>query len=206
MVWQFKVHPIDQVEAEVTQRDQFKNDEVDLSDTLVREAVQNSLDARRGDALVTVRFQYVNGENGPSPEFMKEIFEQYCPHARQSGIDLTEIGWNTPSALVIEDFGTSGLTERWDIKDGSNFCDFWRRHGASHKHGASRGRWGLGKLVYSSSSMLSAFFGLTVRDSDPVPLLMGQTVLRYHEFDGLNYPPHSFFSDIKQEEPQKGLQ
>lgn len=206
MAWQFKPQPVYLVETEVTQRDQFKNDEVDLSDTLVREAVQNSLDARRADSPVTVRFRYVKGENRPSPGFMQEVFEQHRSHAGKSGIDLTEIKWDVPSAIVIEDFGTTGLTGPCDVKDGSNFCDFWRRHGSSHKHGASRGRWGLGKLVFSSSSTLSAFFGLTVRDNDQAPLLMGQTVLRYHQIDGLDYPPHAFFSDIKQDDPQKGLQ
>ncbi|WP_419591442.1 hypothetical protein, partial [Thiolapillus sp.] len=33
------------VDSGITQRDQFRNDEVDLYETIVREAVQNSLDA-----------------------------------------------------------------------------------------------------------------------------------------------------------------
>ena len=49
MKWHFVPQPQNLVETEVTQRDQFRNDEVDLSDTIVREAVQNSLDAAIGD-------------------------------------------------------------------------------------------------------------------------------------------------------------
>lgn len=62
--------------------------------------------------------------------------------------------------------------------DKEPFSDFWRRMGKSHKAGKSLGRWGLGKLVFSSSSEARIFFGLTVRKTDPeLSLLMGQPVI-----------------------------
>ncbi|MGE4251296.1 MAG: hypothetical protein AB7F09_18065, partial [Parvibaculaceae bacterium] len=67
------------------------------------------------------------------------------------------------------------------------------RHGRSGKGGKSGGRWGLGKLVFSSSSLSRAFFGYTVRDSDKKALLMGQAVLSNHEIDGRRYPAHGFW-------------
>ena len=63
MKWHFIPQPLNLVETEVTQRDQFRNDEVDLSDTIVREAVQNSLDAANGEEHVRVSFRWVNGGN-----------------------------------------------------------------------------------------------------------------------------------------------
>ncbi len=49
MKWHFSPQLPDQVETEIIQRDQFNNDEVDMSETIVREAVQNSLDAAVDD-------------------------------------------------------------------------------------------------------------------------------------------------------------
>lgn len=73
--------------------------------------------------------------------------------------------------------------------------DFWRRHGKSHKAGGSRGRWGLGKLVYSTASELRVFYGYTRRKDDSQSHLMGQSVLSLYELDGKQYQPHSFFAD-----------
>jgi len=196
MKWHFVPQPQNLVETEVTQRDQFRNDEVDLSDTIVREAVQNSLDAAIGDNQVRVNFRWVNGGSGLHNGYLQELFDGHLEHAAAAGIELNELDFDNPSALIIEDFGTRGLTGSVDQKDDDNFTDFWRRHGRSHKTGRSRGRWGLGKLVYSSSSLLSSFFGVTVRPEDPDAYLMGQTVLGFHKHDGIEYPAHAFFSDL----------
>lgn len=48
MKWHFTPYPADLVETEVTQRDQFNNDDVDLAETIVREAAQNSLSDSSG--------------------------------------------------------------------------------------------------------------------------------------------------------------
>ncbi len=206
MKWHFVPQPQNLVETEVTQRDQFRNDEVDLSDTIVREAVQNSLDAAIGEDQVRVKFRWVNGCSGLHNGYMRQLFEGHLEHAASAGIELNELDFNNPSALIIEDFGTRGLTGSVEQKDDDNFTDFWRRHGRSHKTGRSRGRWGLGKLVYSSSSLLSSFFGVTVRSGDPDPYLMGQTVLGFHKYGGVEYPAHAFFSELAGEDPNNQIQ
>jgi hypothetical protein len=43
-----------------------------------------------------------------------------------------------PDCLVIEDFGTTGLTGSVDSNDEDNFSDFWRRVGRSHKAGNTK--------------------------------------------------------------------
>jgi len=206
MKWHFVPQPQNLVETEVTQRDQFRNDEVDLSDTIVREAVQNSLDAATGNSQVKVRFRWINGSDELSSDFMNQLFDGHLGHARSAGIEMDEIDFASPSALIIEDFGTRGLTGAVDYKDDDNFTDFWRRHGRSHKTGRSRGRWGLGKLVYSSCSLLSSFFGITVRDGDPNRYLMGQTVLGFHKHDGIEYPAHAFFSELSGDDTNVQIQ
>lgn len=201
MKWHFSPQLSDQVETEITQRDQFNNDEVDISETIVREAVQNSLDAAVDDpGNVKVTFRWLDKNDGIDSSFFRSLFEGQLQHARAAEVDIGAIDFNQPTALVIEDFGTCGLTGDISAKDGGHFSDFWRRHGKSHKTGKSRGRWGLGKLVYSTTSQIGAFFGLTRRIGDDRDYLMGQTVLNLRTVDGLEYPPHAFFADIEHQE------
>ncbi len=57
--WHFIPQPACFVETGVTQRDQFRNDEVDLYETIVRESIQNSLDATPAGKSTRVSFKYV---------------------------------------------------------------------------------------------------------------------------------------------------
>jgi len=195
MHWIFRTIQADEVESEITQRDQYSNDDVDLVDTLGRETIQNSLDAadrEKGDPEVRVTFSFV--DEGIDPDYFASLFEGIHEHFDASGIDATDLNWDNPTALVIEDYGTVGLTGAYEEKDQGNFSDFWRRHGLSHKGGTLSGRWGLGKLVYSNSSQLRTFFGLTTRIDDELELLMGQAVLSNHKVDGSEFAPHGFFA------------
>ena len=159
MTWHFYKQPASMVEQDITQRDQFSNDDVSLSDTIIRESVQNSLDAADPEGgPVKVTYRWLTAADGLSSDFIGEITAAQRPHAASAGLDLSGVDLNDPTALVIEDFGTSGLTGKTDDKDDDHFCDFWRRHGKSHKTGISRGRWGLGKLVYSTTSEIGVFF------------------------------------------------
>ncbi len=199
MKWHFSPLPADQVAADITQRDQFNNDEVNISETIVREAVQNSLDAAvDNDGAVKVSFKWVDKESGINVEFFKGLFKGQEEHAKAAGLELDDVDFNKPEALIIEDFGTTGLTGKTNEKDNLHFSDFWRMHGKSHKAGTNRGRWGLGKLVYSSTSRVGVFFGLTVRAEDPdEKYLMGQTVLNLRTVADNQYPPHAYFSDLE---------
>ena len=84
-------------------------------------------------------------------------------------------------------------------RDSNNFSSFWRNHGKSNKKGKDKGRWGLGKLVYSLSSQIGVFFGLTVRPQNDGRHLMGQSVLNLRTIGGKEYPPYAFFSDLENE-------
>lgn len=189
--WRFPLLPVDLVEQEPTQRDQFNNDEVGLSQALVREVIQNSTDAGNGNQ-VKVRFA-ITTLTGDDAKKLADYFSTLLPHLEASGVNIDPLIEDTARVLVIEDFNTSGLTGATDHLDDNNFRNFWRRHGKSEKQGKAGGRWGLGKLVYSSSSALRCFFGLTLRDGDTQPYLMGQAVLATHEFNGERRPPHGFW-------------
>ena len=120
MAWHFSPQPADQVETEITQRDQFNNDDVGLAESLVREVVQNSLDAGiDGSSEVKVTFNWVNKDDGLDPEFLKDILEDQIEHAEAAGLDSDSLDFANPEALIIEDYGTSGLIGSTTEKDDS---------------------------------------------------------------------------------------
>ena len=56
MEWYFRDISDDPSEKELTQQDQFNNDEVVLAEALVRETFQNSTDASANGGQVRLRF------------------------------------------------------------------------------------------------------------------------------------------------------
>ena len=187
------------VEQELTQKDQFDTDKVPLTATLVRESLQNVMDAREPgfDQSLRVRITFHNSVVADR-EFWRDIFSGLDRHLEASDVAIGGYTLDSPSFLLIEDFGTTGLRGATNERDEREFSDFWRRVGKSHKGSGKGGSWGLGKLVFPVSSALRCFFGLTVRsdDSSRKPRLMGQAILSTHVLDGKRYVPHGFFCDL----------
>jgi hypothetical protein len=182
-----------------------------LNDALVREAVQNSLDAAAGEGPVTVRFSFhslpVSDEGAAAP--MNGYLDGIGPHllARHAGLQRVPSLAQGGEYLLIEDFGTRGLQgdiyQEDDLdEDGqrNDFFYFWRNIGRTSKGEADLGRWGLGKTVFQAASQINSFLGLTVRADDGRTLLMGQSVLKIHKVDGRRYAPYGFYGRI-----EKGL-
>ena len=207
--WQFRrMHAgemnIDPIEAEFFSTEALSS----LTDALVREAIQNSLDARQQDSVARVRMTF------PRPDQMLRGERRDCyvkalwPHllADRSGLAQTPSPDEPLSFLVFEDFGTRGLqgdpSQSEDEEIGSSsmrndFYYFWRNVGRSKKESSDLGRWGLGKTVFPASSRVNAFFALTVRREDGLRLLMGQAVLRIHKLNGIRYYPYGYFARFR---------
>jgi len=195
----FRSLPMGEMERDPTQRDQFNNDDVQLVEALVRESVQNSLDAA-ASAHIKVRFAIAT-LHGRAAERAHDLLQTGRLNLHLSLCGLAELSLHDGiRTLVVEDFGTTGLQGKWDSWDQGAFCDFWRRMGKSHKGGRSLGRWGLGKLVFSSSSDARAILGLTARDGDSERLLMGQVVLKHHDLpDRTRVDSHGFYCELSRE-------
>jgi hypothetical protein len=201
--WLFRRTAPDEVERDVTQRSQFDTDETRIEATLIRESHQNSLDAKASGLTGPVRTCITFFSPAHDEDYLEGLFEGLAAHLIESGIDISDINFRKPTFLLVEDFGTTGLVGEWEKKDKKSFSDFWRREGRSHKTGASNGRWGLGKLVFSSSSKIRTFFGLTIRQDDPdKALLMGESVLMTHDISGETCSPYGFFANVG----EKGIQ
>lgn len=164
------------------------------AEALVREAIQNSLDAGISqDQKIRIRMAY---HKAIESNKVKPYFDNAWPHfqAPNNGLAMGPKQTENCDVLVIEDFGTTGLIGdplQWqgDIDSRNAFYYFFRAEGQSGKSGESLGRWGVGKYVFPASSRAKSFFALTIRNSDSRCMLMGQAVLRSHSISGETYRP-----------------
>lgn len=171
------------------------------AEALIRESIQNALDAGLDDKTVTVRI-YVSGDNNGAlaPHIVGAYMAGSWPHISASGNGLHDAPTQSDTCpfLVIEDFGTSGLTgdvTQWHELPGTEnpFYYFFRAEGQSHKGEQDRGRWGVGKTVFPRSSRISSCFGLTVRADDAKRLLMGGSILKSHYAADEYYSPDGYY-------------
>lgn len=175
------------------------------TDALVREDIQNRLDARQDDSRpVEVRYKFIfNGlkfgdrwfskirPNLEAPEVVK-LLDQTVPE------DSAVV-----PCLLIEDFNTNGLRgdpkihrdPPADAAVRNDFFWFIRNVGRSGKANGDRGRWGLGKIVYPASSEIRSFFSYSVTADGCPPTLIGRSVLCIHSPDGVrDCAPDGFMS------------
>jgi hypothetical protein len=168
------------------------------NDHLVREVLQNAIDARAGEEPVRVRFAIHEASEAPAASRIAHYFR----HLRPALAGKIEFDEDTPKQpcryLVCEDFGTRGLEGNVELFEnpnapGEDFFWFWRNIGLSGKTGMDLGRWGLGKTVFRAVSRAGCMFGLTLRRSDHKRLLMGQAVLQIHMQGAKEFQPEGFW-------------
>jgi hypothetical protein len=186
------------VYKELTQRSQFDSEQVGLAEALIRESGQNTLDASLSDRKEPVRMRIaIVQPTGEDARFLADLLQPLKLHLDSCEIRISDQDLEHPSLLVIEDFETTGLRGTWSDDDAtSGWNDFFRQFGTSHKTGSRGGRWGLGKLVFTSASRIRTFFAVTVQveDAQRQPLLMGQTILSAHKIGEQRYDSHGFFA------------
>ncbi|MGC8742851.1 MAG: hypothetical protein ACP5T0_03090 [Verrucomicrobiia bacterium] len=175
----------------------FKHE--NLSEALVREIIQNSLDARsEGEERVKVSFKL----GTVSWDSIQNLLFGLIPHLESVGLWKNQQNMRFENNddinyLLIEDYGTTGLNGSISRtkKDSSNFYDFWWREGLSSKKGSKGGKWGLGKNTIHMSSDIRTFFGLTIREDDKKEILMGKALLEPHEIDNVIYIESGYYCD-----------
>lgn len=191
---------VDPIEAEF-----FTTEALDsLSDALVREAIQNSLDAGKPQTPVLFKISFCPPGQGLTGSIKERYLAGLQTHLVADNIGLTD----SPAPdvpmdfILLEDFGTRGLCgdidqdedTKADESGGKNdFFYFWRNIGRAVEGATARGRWGLGKTVFQAASRINSFFGLTIRETDRSPLLMGQSVLKIHWSKGVKYVPYGYY-------------
>lgn len=206
--WRFRrMYPgemnVDPIEAEFFSTEALGS----LADALVRETIQNSLDARRPGERLRMRFAF----SGRGSALAAESGAGYLAGLRAHVVAGLGAAASLPpddaplDYLVVEDFGTRGLQgdprrneddEIGAAGERNDFYYFWRNVGRSRKGPSELGRWGLGKTVFAAASRLFAFLALTIPANAPRPALMGQAVLRIHKLAGVRHYPYGYFAEF----------
>ena len=198
--WRFRPHTKEERATDDFAGEFFQSNlNTELSESLVREAIQNSLDAALSGSGQQVRVRFV---------FRKVNFESIEPFVgglwpRLNSSDLETLEPPAPGGnvdvLSIEDFGTVGLdgdpTRHDDPKSSSKdrYWEFWRNLGRGNKGTSTRGRWGLGKSVFHIASEIGTYFGSTVRNSDGRKLLMGLSQLKVHHLEDERFDSYGYY-------------
>jgi len=143
----------------------------------VRELLQNTLDARvNGEtARVTINFISTSGQIKAFSELHLKPIKKFV----ESLDDGETIDLEHPTALVVEEFNTSGLTgSTTDHRaKGENECwaNFWHRASIPTKT-KSLGRAGQGKITFFMASRLSCLFAVTRRINEEQDYAYGKCI------------------------------
>jgi len=209
--WRFRFKRSDEVSSDSLASGYFSNDEL-TSDAiaLVRESIQNSIDARVSDDLpARVVFSF---HRKSDPTGLAELFGSLEQHTQQ--VLGTDRGRLKESArhLVIEDFNTKGLrgdssSSETSREDDSYVWFLWKEGSSSKAHG-TKGKKGVGKAVFPKVSGLRSFFVYSVRPAEYSPcgkqnIFIGKAKLKYHTLGhgGKTFAPDGWFADwISQDE------
>lgn len=199
--WSFRTMERGELNVDPIQSEFFSTEAIEgLTEALVRESIQNTLDATPCGQTARVRFWHSGTKHALTAH--SGYLEGLDDHLHSEGSGLTSVPKfdNGVPFLLIEDFGARGLAgdpdQDEDTGEQNNFYYFWRNVGRSGKKESDRGRWGLGKNVFPASSEINSFFGFTVRADHPATLLLGQSVLKVHKLGSSRKYPYGYFGNV----------
>ncbi len=170
----------------------FDGDRVPLSETVVREAIQNSLDARLAlnHEAVEVRINFHEETKGPQIPFLQEAMD----YRAEAGLPVpTQWKSGIVSWMTVEDFASSGLKGTVKNRTG-DFWNYWLNFGLSNKSDNARGGRGIGRVTFLIASTVSTVLGYTKRHEDSEEHACGMTVLRAGDYNGSFRSTHAYLA------------
>lgn len=165
------------------------------SETFVREAIQNSLDARLDpNEPVTIRFKFHEDRLGKRKRFLDDAV-QY----REAANLGTPEEWNSEQIkwLTVEDSNTKGLLGELDERKG-DFWGYWLNFGLSNKTGTGRGGRGIGRVTFLIASRMHTVLGITRRSTDHAIAACGMCVLKADQYGDEFKSTHSYLAAEEQ--------
>lgn len=180
--------------------DNFAKENRDWYAILLREVLQNALDARLSpDAPVTVSLA-CQELDADAVEWMGTLVtDEHLARLKESMPHVDDKPTAVKSCLVIEDFGTCGLTGALNNPEldgkGQNWNAFWFREGEGGKENAAgNGGAGQGKITYFSTSAIRTIFAYTVRsDTDDEALMGACSFLRDYSHEGQRWKRDAYW-------------
>ena len=189
--WQFRrLNPNENSGSSISD-DNFSIEERTSVEILVRETLQNPLDARASaNDKVRVSYRIVELDLADS-RVAKSLFSSDWVRHATAGQLLQRPMPPKARFLLVEDFGTTGLegAYRDSSIDGpsENWNAFWFREGEGAKHARANGGAGQGKITLYLASEIRTVIALTHRKSDGRELLFGcSRFLRNYRLDDLH--------------------
>jgi hypothetical protein len=193
----------------------FNSDAVaNRANAIVREGIQNSLDASSDGAKVVVRIAIGSWpadqtQNRIAP-YNSGFYEHFNAEAVRAKIPNGPAPGEAFRYLTFEDYGTSGLegdpAQWWPEEHGAAnpFFNYFRAEGISDKTEGARGRHGVGRLVFMFASRIRSILALTRRRNDQgtSELIMGTSVLRNHWAGQKPYLPDGWFGIQDRNDPR----
>ena len=169
----------------------------DSHSKLVRESVQNSIDARLSPPS---RMRFFIGH--ANAEIGKKYFQEQIPRFKKCLRELPDFN-KSFKYIVIEDFNTTGLLgsidhnlSEEDPKLNSYFYFTWAT-GTTNKGGKNLGKNGVGKVVYQITSNINSCLVFSSRNDSKV-LDEPKNLLEVSDAQGSTYLPSSDGSEIAQ--------
>lgn len=212
--WWFAAKGPADKERDPIQGEFFNQEGMSAASSIVREAIQNALDAKSEVAEGPVRVRiYASGSDGAlEPDAAERFIGSLRGHVMavvegepRKQAQLAALFGEPCRFLVVEDFNTCGLlgdvTAQMEPPNDevNHFYYFFRAEGKSGKRRAELGSWGIGKYVFPKASNVNSFLGITVREggepSEAGPYLMGQAVLKYHTLEDRRWSPDGYWAD-----------
>lgn len=180
-----------------TDSEMFDRQDYPYTETFVREAIQNTLDARLDDnrpAIISFRFHEQQLRE-------QRAFLQGAIALRDSAGLHTPTEWVNGSIkwLTIEDFNTKGLDGNLNDRLG-NFWGYWLNFGLSNKDGHGRGGRGIGRVTFLIASRMQTVIGLTRRVADGQVAASGMILLRAMRSDGGLRSTHAYLAESENDE------
>jgi len=194
-------------------QDEFFNAPDTLTDVsaLVRESIQNSLDARLDDSK-PVRVIFTLGKKSAGSGHEK-FFKGLQGHLDTVfGEDKAVRLDGSMNYMLVEDFNTTGLTGASDKSEvpvgtkpsDSSYTFFIHIEGEGSKGDGKRGKWGVGKIVFPRMSAAKSFFAYTNRSAENAPdgrqsICIGQSILKFHNFNDERVQPDGWFGTFSKD-------
>lgn len=179
----------------------FAKEKRDWLSILLREGLQNALDAKVVSATAVRVSVNLRELDSSGKVYMSQLIgREHLDRLKESAPHLLDANASEISTcLVIEDFGTTGLTGRLDDPElegkGQNWNAFWFREGEGGKENSSgNGGAGQGKITYFSTSAVRTIFALTVRADDQAVALFGaSSFLRDYSYNSRKWKRDSYW-------------
>lgn len=207
--WHFKRLEPDYPDDAALAMKNFRRESTELPELFVRELIQNVMDARIGvDGPAKVIIRIIEPANGLNTEAFIGILSPLEAHLDAAGHKGLR-DYTKPTALIVEEFGTKGLTGKVDNSraqgETERWANFWHGEGKRSKQGKSLGRAGQGKITYHMASAAQALLAYSVREgAPPSGVVFGKCIVQKSHLIGVDYyMRHGYW---RREDPSKKLQ